>query len=127
VQNFGSGSVSAALHYCWSCFFFFSGKSLRSRGSNLVELCGKFIIHLTKVLIALLEHHPFSYVDLIWPSLEFPVFYVFTPSGESVLYERFVIQCLNLVMGILMCSKYKPAKIIGSEPSDGKLGHKVAF
>ncbi|PSN49429.1 Importin-11 [Blattella germanica] len=58
-------------------------KSLRSRGSNLLELSEKFIIHLTKVLIAVLEHHPFSYVELIQPSLEFAVFYVFTPSGEK--------------------------------------------
>lgn len=96
-----------------------------------MELCEKFIIHLTKVLIAVLEHHPFSYVDLIRPSLEFAVFYVFTPSGESVLYERFVIQCLNLIRGILMCTEYKPAKIIEGKPEHfnsliGKRGHKIA-
>lgn len=96
-------------------------KSLRSRGSNLVELCEKFIIHLTKVLIAVLEHHPFSYVDLIHPSLEFAVFYVFTPSGESVLFERFIIQCLNLIKGILMCAEYKPAKVIEETKEPGTL------
>lgn len=113
VQNLGIGYVSTEFHYCHSCF---SGKSLHSRGSNLIELCEKFIIHLTKVLIAVLEHHPFSYVDVIQPSLEFTVFYVFTPSGESVLFERFIIQCLNLIKGILMCAEYKPAKVIEGKP-----------
>ncbi|GLH14983.1 Importin-11 [Gryllus bimaculatus] len=87
-------------------------KSLQSKVSDLVELSEKFIIHLTKVLIAVLEHHPFSYVDLIQPSLEFAVFYVFTPAGEPQLFERFIIQCLNLVKGILLCAEYKAAKVI---------------
>ncbi|XP_066994048.1 importin-11 [Anabrus simplex] len=87
-------------------------KSLQTKGSSLVELCEKFIIHLTKVLIAVLEHHPFSYVDLIQPSLEFAVYYVFTPAGEPLLFERFIIQCLNLIKAILLCAEYKPAKVI---------------
>ncbi|KDR15146.1 importin-11 [Zootermopsis nevadensis] len=96
-------------------------KTLPNRSSNLVELSEKFIIHLTKVLIAILEHHPFSYVDLIQPSLEFAVFYVFTPSGESVLFERFIIQCLNLIKGILLCAEYKPAKIVEETKELGTL------
>ncbi|XP_069689548.1 importin-11 isoform X2 [Periplaneta americana] len=96
-------------------------KSLRSRGTNLLELCEKFIIHLTKVLIAVLEHHPFSYVDLIQPSLEFAVYYVFTPSGETLLFERFIIQCLNLIKGILLCAEYKPAKVIEETKEPGTL------
>jgi len=50
------------------------------------------------------------------PSLEFAVFYAFTPSGESVLFERFIIQCLNLIKGILLCAEYKPAKVVEGEP-----------
>jgi len=92
--------------------FCFSGKSLRIKGPNLVELCEKFIIHLTKVLLAVLEHHPFSYVDMIQPSLQFSVFYVFTPAGRSLLFERFTIQCFNLIKGILLCAEYKPAKVV---------------
>jgi hypothetical protein len=80
-----------------------------------VELCEKFIIHLTKVLLAVLEHHPFSYVDMIQPSLEFSVFYVFTPTGKPLLFERFIIQCLNLIKGILLCAEYKPAKVVEGE------------
>jgi len=96
--------------------FCFSGKSLRIKGPNLVELCEKFIIHLTKVLLAVLEHHPFSYVDMIQSSLQFSVFYVFTPTGRSLLFERFTIQCFNLIKGILLCAEYKPAKVV-----EGKL------
>ncbi|XP_046626086.1 importin-11 [Neodiprion virginianus] len=86
-------------------------KTLISRGIQL-DVCDKFIIHLTKVLIGVLEVHPFSYVELIPTSLEFSVFYCFTETGQELAFERFIIQCLNLMKGILLCSDYRPAKII---------------
>ncbi|XP_044739459.1 importin-11 [Chrysoperla carnea] len=87
-------------------------KQLRGKGIYLLELCEKFIIHLTKILIAVLDTHPFSYVDLIQPTLEFTVYYLFTSDGAHLLYERFIIQCFNLIKGILLCAEYKPAKVI---------------
>lgn len=76
-----------------------------------VDVVEKFIIHLTKVLMSVLENHPFSYIDLIRPSLELAFFYIFTVEGEPLLFERFTIQCLNIVKGILLCAEYKPAKV----------------
>ncbi|XP_011865006.1 PREDICTED: importin-11 [Vollenhovia emeryi] len=86
-------------------------KTLASRGVQ-VDMCEKFIIHLTKVLIGVLEMHPFCYVELIPTSLEFSVFYCFTEAGQALAFERFIIQCLNLVKTILLSTYYRPAKVI---------------
>lgn len=77
-----------------------------------MDVCEKFIIHLTKVLIGVLEMHPFCYVELIPTSLEFSVFYCFTEAGQALAFERFIIQCLNLVKTILLSTYYRPAKVI---------------
>lgn len=87
---------------------------MKGRGIYPLELCEKFIIHLTKVALGVLFFHPFSYVPLIRPSLEFALYYCFTEQGMSLTYERFTIQCLNIVKGILQCVEYKLPK--GSEP-----------
>ncbi|XP_071449865.1 importin-11 [Hetaerina americana] len=86
-------------------------KSLQNK-SQSPELCEKFIIHLTKVLADVLEHHPFSFIPFIRMTLEFSVYYIFTPAGEGLLFERFVIQQLNLIKGILICIEYKPSKVV---------------
>lgn len=86
------------------------GKLLKGRGIYPLELCEKFIIHLTKVALGVLCAQPFSYVPLIRPSLEFALYYCFTEQGMALIYERFTIQCLNIVKGILQCVEYKPPK-----------------
>ncbi|XP_075979349.1 importin beta11 [Anticarsia gemmatalis] len=85
-------------------------KLLKGRGIYPLELCEKFIIHLTKVALGVLSCQPFSYVPLIRPSLEFALYYCFTEQGMALIYERFTIQCLNIVKGILQCVEYKPPK-----------------
>ncbi|CAH0718140.1 unnamed protein product, partial [Brenthis ino] len=85
-------------------------KLLKGRGIYPLELCEKFIIHLTKVALGVLCFHPFSYVPLIRPSLEFALYYCFTEQGMVLTYERFTIQCLNIVKGILQCVEYKLPK-----------------
>ncbi|XP_052752176.1 importin-11 isoform X2 [Galleria mellonella] len=85
-------------------------KLLKGRGIHPLELCEKFIIHLTKVALGVLCFHPFSYVPLIRPSLEFALYYCFTEQGMSLIYGRFTIQCLNIVKGILQCVEYKLPK-----------------
>ncbi|XP_047029105.1 importin-11 isoform X2 [Helicoverpa zea] len=85
-------------------------KLLKGRGIYPLELCEKFIIHLTKVALGVLCAQPFSYMPLIRPSLEFALYYCFTEQGMALIYERFTIQCLNIVKGILQCVEYKPPK-----------------
>lgn len=76
-----------------------------------LELCDKFIIHLTKVLLGMVDYHPLCYIDFIPSSLEFIYYYCFTEQGRQVAFERFTIQCLNLMKKILQTNDYKPAKI----------------
>lgn len=75
-------------------------------------VCDKFIIQVTKVLLEVLEMHPFCYVELIPTSLEFSVFYCFTETGQSLAFERFTIQSLNLMKYILLAKDYRPAKVL---------------
>ncbi|XP_020288528.1 importin-11 isoform X2 [Pseudomyrmex gracilis] len=89
-------------------------KTLASRGVQM-DVCNKFIIHLTKVLLGALEKHPFCYVELIPTSLEFSVFYCFTEAGQELAFERFVIQCLNLIKSILLSTHYRSTKIISGK------------
>jgi len=77
---------------------------------GMIEILEKVIIQLSKVLLSFLEVHPLSYVDFIEPSLQFAVFYAFTPEGQPFLFERFVVQCLNLIKMILICVEYKSSK-----------------
>lgn len=76
----------------------------------MLELSEKYIIHLTKVALGTLEFYPLSYVSLVGPSLEFTAYYCFTEQGMHLTFERFTIQCLNLLKNILMCSEYKVGK-----------------
>ncbi|XP_053971959.1 importin-11 [Hylaeus volcanicus] len=90
-------------------------KTLISRGIQM-EVCDKFIIHLTKVLLGVLEIRPFYYVELIPTFFEFCVFYCFTEAGQSLAFERFIIQCLNLIKSVITLphfhrfGKLKPAE-----------------
>lgn len=86
-------------------------KQLPSK-SGLRDLIEKFIINLTKVLNSVLETHPFSFIDFIQKTLEFTVFYTFMSGNQEWLFERFKIQCLNLIKLIMLCVEYKPAKVV---------------
>lgn len=67
-------------------------------------------------LLDFLEYHPYAFIPLIQRSLEFAVSYIFTPAGEGVTFERFIVQCMNLIKMIVKNEAYKPAKNI-----DGKI------
>ncbi|XP_066152603.1 importin-11 [Euwallacea fornicatus] len=86
-------------------------KEMKSKGVYPLETCEKFIIHLTKVLLSMLDTHPFSFVDLIQPTLELCFYYLFTDEGIVFLFERFVIQCFNLIKNILLCAEFRAAKV----------------
>lgn len=86
-------------------------KEIKSKGTYSIDNCEKYIIHLTKALTYMLDIHPFSFINFIKPSLELCVYYLFTDEGITFLFERFVIQCFNLIKTILLCAEYRPAKI----------------
>lgn len=87
-------------------------KSLRcSSNSQLRLICEKYVVLFTKVLHDVLELHPFSYVPFIKPSLECAISLCFTEAGEGLLFERFIVQSLNLIKAIVSCAEYRPCKI----------------
>lgn len=81
-------------------------KTLLTRNIR-IESCEKFIIQMIKVLLEMVEQHPFCYIEYIPASLELAVFYCFTQNGQNFVFERFIIQCLNLMKKILQANKYK--------------------
>lgn len=79
---------------------------------HIKTISEKYIVLLTKVLRDMLEDFPFSYVQFIKLTLELVVFYIFTPNGAGLIFERFIVQCLNLIKTILLCPEYKPCKVV---------------
>ncbi|KAI8737854.1 importin-11, partial [Biomphalaria glabrata] len=74
----------------------------------LVEKCEHLISSITKVLLDLLELHAISYVHFIKTTLTCVVQYNFTAKG--LLFERFTVNCFNLMKQILFSDVYKPRK-----------------
>uniref|UniRef100_A0A669QJN6 Importin-11 n=1 Tax=Phasianus colchicus TaxID=9054 RepID=A0A669QJN6_PHACC len=85
----------------------------------------KTIILFTKVLLDFLDQHPFSFTPLIQRSLEFAVSYVFTEAGEGVVFERFIVQCMNLIKMIVKNYAYKPSKYIEDSSPETLEAHKI--
>ncbi|TRY54415.1 hypothetical protein DNTS_023688 [Danionella cerebrum] len=89
------------------------------------EKLEKTIILFTKVLLDFLEYHPWPFIPLIQRSLEFAVSYVFTEAGEGVVFERFIVQCMNLIKIIVKNDSYKPAKNIEDSKPESLEAHKI--
>ncbi|XP_023607317.1 importin-11 isoform X5 [Myotis lucifugus] len=85
----------------------------------------KTIILFTKVLLDFLDQHPFSFTPLIQRSLEFSVSYVFTEVGEGVTFERFIVQCMNLIKMIVKNYAYKPSKNFEDSSPETLEAHKI--
>uniref|UniRef100_A0A8D0HQZ1 Importin-11 n=1 Tax=Sphenodon punctatus TaxID=8508 RepID=A0A8D0HQZ1_SPHPU len=83
----------------------------------------KTIILFTKVLLDFLDQHPFSFMTLIQRSLEFAVSYIFTETGEGIVFERCVVQCMNLIKMIV--KNYKPSKNIEDSTPETLEAHKI--
>nr|XP_022334186.1 importin-11-like [Crassostrea virginica] len=77
---------------------------------QVLEKCQKMILLITKILLDLLDVHPVSFIQLIRPTLEFVVTYNFSLSEKGLLFERFSVNCFNLMKGILSSDVYRPMK-----------------
>ncbi|XP_006876255.1 PREDICTED: importin-11 [Chrysochloris asiatica] len=99
----------------------------RSIGTNNVcrDRLEKTIILFTKVLLDFLDQHPFSFTPLIQRSLEFSVSYVFTEVGDGVTFERFIVQCMNLIKMIVKNYAYKPSKNFEDSSPETLKAHKI--
>ncbi|XP_078074507.1 importin-11 isoform X3 [Mustelus asterias] len=104
-------------------------KYIYGRQVNQENMCNekleKTIILFTKVLLDFLDYHPFSFISLIQRSLEFAVSYVFTGAGEGVVFERFIVQCMNLIKMIVKNESYKPAKNTEESKPETLEAHKI--
>ncbi|KAL0628238.1 Importin-11 [Plecturocebus cupreus] len=76
-------------------------------------------------LLDFLDQHPFSFTPLIQRSLEFSVSYVFTEVGEGVTFERFIVQCMNLIKMIVKNYAYKPSKNFEDSSPETLEAHKI--
>ncbi|XP_034956341.1 importin-11 [Zootoca vivipara] len=85
----------------------------------------KTIILFTKVLLDFLDQHPFSFTPLIQRSLEFAVSYVFTEAGKGIVFERFIVQCMNLIKMIVKNYAYKPSKNVEDSSPETLEAHKI--
>ncbi|NXC34166.1 IPO11 protein, partial [Campylorhamphus procurvoides] len=85
----------------------------------------KTVILFTKVLLDFLDQHPFSFTALIQRSLEFSVSYVFTEAGEGIVFEQFIVQCMNLIKMIVKNYAYKPSKNIEDSSPETLEAHKI--
>ncbi|XP_062372497.1 importin-11 [Sardina pilchardus] len=94
-------------------------------GNVCREKLEKTIILFTKVLLDFLEAHPYPFIPLIQRSLEFAVSYVFTEMGEGVVFERFIVQCMNLIKLIVKNDAYKPNKNIEDSKPESLEAHKI--
>ncbi|KAL3062780.1 importin-11 [Trematomus bernacchii] len=93
--------------------------------STCREKLEKMIILYTKTLLDFLEYHPCAFIPLIQRSLEFAVSYLFTPAGEGVTFERFIVQCMNLIKMIVKNEAYKPSKNIEDSKPESLEAHKI--
>uniref|UniRef100_A0A8D3E2U9 Importin-11 n=1 Tax=Scophthalmus maximus TaxID=52904 RepID=A0A8D3E2U9_SCOMX len=93
--------------------------------STCREKLEKTIILYTKVLLDFLQYHPCAFIPLIQRSLEFAVSYIFTPAGEGVTFERFIVQCMNLIKMIVKNDAYKPAKNIEDSKPESLEAQKI--
>ena len=66
----------------------------------------KYLVLHLKVLTDLLETHPFSFLPVLRPTLEFICSMCFN-SDPALLFQRFTIFCLNLMKQVLLCMEYK--------------------
>ncbi|XP_076103519.1 importin-11-like [Mytilus galloprovincialis] len=77
---------------------------------QVIEKCEKIIILMTKVLLDLVDMHPVTFIPLIRPSLELTVAYNFSESEKGLLFEKFTVNCFNLMKSIVLCDMYKPLR-----------------
>ncbi|XP_059689634.1 importin-11 [Gavia stellata] len=126
VEPHWSVEVMGFLHAVFERLKQFLECSRSIRAENVCrDRLEKIIILFTKVLLDFLDQHPFSFTPLIQRSLEFAVSYVFTEAGEGIVFERFIVQCMNLIKMIVKNYAYKPSKNIEDSSPETLEAHKI--
>ncbi|XP_046727082.1 importin-11 isoform X1 [Silurus meridionalis] len=113
------GAVFDRLRQCLECCGHVGG------AHACREKLEKIIILYTKVFLDFLETHPYSFIPLIQHSLEFSVSFIFTEQGDGLVFERFIVQCMNLIKMIIKNAAYKPAKNIEDSKAENLEAHRI--
>ena len=72
----------------------------------------KYINLLMKCLLELLDNHPKCFVHFLRRALEIATIYAFSEDENYFMYERFSVQCINIIKCILDCSEYQVNKVL---------------
>ncbi|XP_070542667.1 importin-11-like [Ptychodera flava] len=95
-------------------------------GNQCKELVDKTIIVLTKVLLDCQHTYPMFFIGFIKQSLEFATTYTFTEASQQISFERFTVNCMNLIKSIIRCDAYRPAKTVEETKNPQTLAaHKI--
>ncbi|XP_036164291.1 importin-11 isoform X7 [Myotis myotis] len=124
LHHVSSGNEAAALNSLERTLLSLKGRNVDT-DTVFRDKLEKTIILFTKVLLDFLDQHPFSFTPLIQRSLEFSVSYVFTEVGEGVTFERFIVQCMNLIKMIVKNYAYKPSKNFEDSSPETLEAHKI--
>ncbi|NWU90335.1 IPO11 protein, partial [Upupa epops] len=126
VEPHRNVEVMGFLHVMFERLKQFLECSRSIRAENICrDRLEKTIILFTKVLLDFLDQHPFSFMPLIQRSLEFAVSYVFTEAGEGIVFERFIVQCMNLIKMIVKNYAYKPSKNVEDSSAETLEAHEI--
>ncbi|NXN91748.1 IPO11 protein, partial [Rhinopomastus cyanomelas] len=126
VEPHRNAEVMGFLHVMFERLKQFLECSRSIRAENICrDRLEKTIILFTKVLLDFLDQHPFSFMPLIQRSLEFAVSYVFTEVGEGIVFERFIVQCMNLIKMIVKNYAFKPSKNVEDTSPETLQAHKI--
>jgi hypothetical protein len=71
-----------------------------------------------KIVGDMLETHPLSFVPFLQGGLEFAAYFGFSEVGQSLAFERVVIQAFNLLKGILLCPEFRAPRRLSLEKDD---------
>ncbi|KAJ7409525.1 Importin-11 [Willisornis vidua] len=118
LQQIYAGNEGAAANSLERTLLSLKGRNIRPENICRDRL-EKTIILFTKVLLDFLDQHPFSFTALIQRSLEFSVSYVFTEAGEGIVFEQFIVQCMNIIKMIVKNYAYKPSKNVEAVEETG--------
>ena len=98
--------------------FFLNKSFFLSLGNAKVcwrEIFEKYSVLHMKLLADLLENHPFSFLPVMKEALNVICRLCFTPEGENLLFQRFIIMSFNIIKQVLLCPEYKLPKQVDQE------------
>ena len=83
---------------------------LRQAKQQIAMELEKYSVMILKLFTDLLENHPYSFIPLLKDALQFICCLCFMEEGRTLVFQRLVIFCLNILKQIILCAEYKKSK-----------------